>query len=248
MVMDVHTGDILAMVSSPTLDPNWYVRGITRQEWQRISELHAEKNRATQENYMPGSIFKPVVGMAALEAGLNPEEIIHVQHNPAQPNKGYVRVGNHTFKDSPSPVLTSSGRRSSVPAIPISSRLACALVRSRLSAWASGCISVSEGAATLQDGPGSFPGLRRLSSGWTDGNTGNLCIGQDPVWVTPIQIAVLTAAIANGGDVLWPRLVDHINRRTRPRPRRPRSFRAAGCGITWASAQAPSNHAPGYAG
>ena len=45
--MDVHTGDILAMASSPTLDPNWYVRGITHAEWQRITDLHAEKNRAT---------------------------------------------------------------------------------------------------------------------------------------------------------------------------------------------------------
>ena len=80
-----------------------------------------------------------------------------------------------------------------------------------MSGWASGCIWASRwGCSTLQDGRGSFPSLRRLSSGWTDGNTGNLCIGQDPVWVTPLQVAVLTAAIANGGDVLWPRLVDRI--------------------------------------
>ena len=86
--------------------------------------------------------------------------------------------------------------------------------------------------------PGQFPSLRRLSSGWTDGNTGNLCIGQDPVWVTPLQIAVLTAAIANGGKVLWPRLVDRIETADPTSARRRRSFRAAGCGITWASARA----------
>ena len=96
-------GDILAMASSPTYDPTCYVRGITRAEWQRISDLHAEKNRATYENYMPGSIFKTVVGMAALEAGLNPEEIIHVKPNPAKPSKGHLRVGNHTFKDEAEP-------------------------------------------------------------------------------------------------------------------------------------------------
>ena len=92
VVMDVHTGDILAMASSPTLDPNWYVRGFTHEQWQRIIEEQAEKDRATQENYMPGSTFKLVVGMAALEAGWNPEEIIHVEPNPAQPNKGHVRI------------------------------------------------------------------------------------------------------------------------------------------------------------
>ena len=100
VVMDVHTGDILAMASSPTLDPSCYVRGITHAEWQHIMDVHAEKNRATYENYMPGSIFKTVVGMAALEAGVNPEEVIHIDPNPAQPNKGHMLVGNHTFKDT----------------------------------------------------------------------------------------------------------------------------------------------------
>jgi penicillin-binding protein 2 len=211
VVMDVNTGDILAMVSSPTLDPNCYVRGVTHQEWQRISELQAEKNRATQQNYMPGSIFKTVVGMAALEAGLNPEEIVNVEPNPAQPTKGYVRVGTHTFKDLAEPgpynfrqalkrssnsyFITVGLRIGPEPIIRMGQRLH---------------FGEREGLLTRQDVPGSFPRLRRLSSGWTDGNTGNLCIGQDPVWVTPIQIAVLTAAIANGGDVLWPRLVDRI--------------------------------------
>jgi penicillin-binding protein 2 len=66
------------------------------------------------------------------------------------------------------------------------------------------------GLPTRQDTPGKFPSLQRISSGWTRINTGNISIGQDPVWVTPLQITVLTAAIANGGDVLWPRLVDRI--------------------------------------
>ena len=211
VVMDVHTGDILAMVSSPTLDPNWYVRGITPQEWERILELEAEKNRATYERYMPGSIFKLVVGMAALEGGWNPEEIITVEPNPAQPNKGHIRVGNHTFKDT-APYGDYNFRR----ALKLSCNsyfITCGLRigPERIFRLAQR-LHLGEGVdlPTRQDGPGSFPSLRRLSSGWTDGNTANLSIGQDPVWVTPIQIAVLTAAIANGGDVVWPRLVDRI--------------------------------------
>ena len=47
-----------------------------------------------------------------------------------------------------------------------------------------------------------------LDAGWTDGKSANLCIGQDPVLVSPMQVAVLTSALANGGKVLWPRLVD----------------------------------------
>jgi cell division protein FtsI/penicillin-binding protein 2 len=65
-------------------------------------------------------------------------------------------------------------------------------------------------ADTRQEVSGSFPGLRRLNSGWNDGNTANMSIGQDPVLVTPLQVAVLTSAIANGGRVLTPRLVDRV--------------------------------------
>jgi penicillin-binding protein 2 len=211
VVMDVHTGDILALVTSPTFDPNWYVRGITRKEWERINELEAEKNRATKENYMPGSIFKLVVGMAALEGGWNPDEVITIEPNPAQPNKGHIRIGNHTFKDTAPPGDFVFKR-----ALKLSSNsyfITCGLRigPERIFRLAQHLhLGERAGLPTLQDGSGSFPSLRRLSSGWTDGNTGNLCIGQDPVWVTPIQIAVLTAAIANGGDVLWPRLVDRV--------------------------------------
>jgi penicillin-binding protein 2 len=211
VVMDVQSGDILAMASSPTLNPNWYVQGITHAEWQRITDLHAEKNRATWENYMPGSIFKTVVGMAALEAGLDPEEIIHVEPNPAKPTKGHIRVGNHTFRDEAEPgdfnFRRALKRSSNGYFITVGLRIGPeAIIRlgQRLH------FGEREGLPTRQDAPGQFPNLQRLSSGWTRVTTGNICIGQDPVWVTPLQIAVLSAAIANGGDVLWPRLVDRI--------------------------------------
>lgn len=211
IVMDVQTGDILAMASSPTLNPNWYVRGFTPAEWQRICDLGAEKNRATYENYMPGSIFKTVVGLAALEAGWDPQEIIHVEPNPAQPSKGCKKVGNHVFKDT-----AAWGDYKFSRALKLSSNsyfITCglrigpeAIIRmgQRLH------LGEREGLNTRQDSPGKFPSLQRLRSGWNDINTGNISIGQDPVWVTPLQVAVLTAAIANGGTVLWPRLVDRI--------------------------------------
>ena len=160
---------------------------------------------------MPGSIFKMVVGMAALEAGWNPEEIIHVDPNPAQPNKGHIQVGNHTFKDTAPPGDYTFRR-----ALKLSSNsyfITCGL---RLGPEA--IIRMGQrlhfgeraGLPTRQDAPGKFPDLQRPNSGWTRVTTGNICIGQDPIWVTPLQVAVLTAAIANGGDVLWPRLVDRI--------------------------------------
>jgi penicillin-binding protein 2 len=211
VVMDVHSGDVLAMVSSPAYDPNWYVRGVTHEEWQRISDLHAEKNRATYENYMPGSIFKTVVGMAALEAGLNPEEIIHVEPNPAQPSRGHIRVGNHTFKDTAEPgdfnFRRALKRSSNSYFITIGLRIGPERIV-RLGEHLH--FAERAGLPTRQDHAGQFPSLQRLSTDWNNVTTGNICIGQDPVWVTPLQIAVLTSAIANGGTVLWPRLVDRI--------------------------------------
>ena len=211
VVMNVTNGDILALVSSPPFNPNSYLPRLSAAESDRIAELTAEKNRATQENYMPGSIFKTVVGLAALEAGLNPEEIIPVEPNPAQPTKGGKKVGNRIIKDTVEPgpynfrralkrssnsyFITIGLRVGPEPIIRLGQRLH---------------FGERQGLHTQQDVPGSFPSLRRLTSGWTEGNTANLCIGQDPVWVTPLQIAVLTAAIANGGDVLWPRLVDRV--------------------------------------
>ena len=211
IVMDVESGDVLAMASAPTLDPNWYARGITRAQWQHILDINAEKNRATYENYMPGSIFKTVVGMAALDAGWNPEEVVAVEPNPAQPNKGGKRVGNRVIKDTVDP-----GNYNFRRALKLSSNsyfITCGLrigpepiVRLGQKVH----FGERSGLGTRQDAPGSFPEPERVTSRWTDGNTANLCIGQDPVWVTPLQVAVLTAAIANGGKVLWPRLVDRV--------------------------------------
>jgi len=225
VVMDVWTGDLLALVSSPTLDPNWYVRGITHEQWRRITELNAEKNRATFENYMPGSVFKTVVGMAALESGLNPEEIIHVEPNPAQPAKGHKRVGKRTFKD-----LAPPGDYNFRRALKLSSN--SYFITCGLRAGPERIIRLGQrlhfgersGLPTRQDAPGQFPSLQRLRTDWSDGNTGNLCIGQDPVWVTPLQIAVLTAAIANDGIVLWPRLVDRIESVDPASPQPPQVF------------------------
>jgi penicillin-binding protein 2 len=211
VVMDVRSGDILAMASSPTLNPNDFIHGISREEWQRISTLHAEKNRATQENYMPGSIFKTVVGLAALEAGLNPDEKYTVPENPREPGKGCIKIGSHIVRDTVSPGVYDFRR---------------ALMKSSNSYFIFNGLKVGPerivrlaqhfhlgertGLNTRQEVGGSFPTLQRLTVGWGDRNTANLCIGQDPVWVTPLQIAVLTSALANGGAVLWPRLVEGI--------------------------------------
>ncbi len=211
VVMDVRTGDILAMASSPTYNPNWFISGVSREDWERISGLHAEKNRATQENYMPGSIFKTIVGLACLEAGMNPDQQIDVVENPAQPGRGHIVVRGHSIKDTAPP-----GKYDFRRALKLSSN--SYFIQNGLQVGPERIIRLAERCHlgeltdlnTRQEVSGSFPDLDRLKANWTERNTANLCIGQDPVWVTPLQVAVFISAMANGGEVLWPRLVERV--------------------------------------
>jgi penicillin-binding protein 2 len=66
------------------------------------------------------------------------------------------------------------------------------------------------GLPTRQEARGSLPSEARIHSGWTDGDTANICIGQGELDVTPLQMTVFASALANGGEVLYPRLVDRI--------------------------------------
>jgi penicillin-binding protein 2 len=204
IVMDVHTGDLLAMASSPTFNPNSYLPSLPEPEWQRIAGLHAEKNRATQENYQPGSIFKTVVGLACLEAGLNPDATIN--------NPGYIDIGRKRFHD-----LALAGTYDFRRALKASSNtyfitngLRVAGISNIVKLGQRLHLGEATGLLTRQEVKGVFPSFKRLTAEWYDGDTANICIGQGPQAVTPIQMAVLAAALANGGRVLWPRLADRI--------------------------------------
>jgi penicillin-binding protein 2 len=213
VVMEAHTGDILALASSPTYDPNLFIRGMSRQDWERMSDatLRPQVNRATQENYAPGSILKTVVGLACLEAGLDPNAKIYNPENPADPGHGHVVIGHRSIRDTAPPGLYNFRR-----AIVLSSNTY--FITNGMKA---GIQSIGRLAQRLhlgercdlptkQEAGGYFPSLKRIQSNWFDGDTANLCIGQGYIAVTPLQMAVVTAALANGGRVLWPRLVDRI--------------------------------------
>ena len=206
VVMEVESGDVLAMASSPTINPNESVQGLSSAEAKRRQDPHLspERNRATQDNYAPGSIYKTVVGLVCLENGIDPNELIY--------NSGYAHVGNHAVKDLAPPgqydfrkalmhssntyFITNGLRIGIEPIIKLSERLH---------------LGERIGLQTRQETPGRFPSLEKVKEpGWHNGDTANLCIGQGPIAVTPLQMAVMTAAIANGGKVLWPRLVDRI--------------------------------------
>ncbi len=212
VVMDVRNGDVLALVSSPTFDPNDFAQGISHEKYQRIQELSAEKNRATFENYAPGSIFKTVVALAALENGLNTEEKYHVQADSSRPGKGCIWVGRRKIEDTVAAGDYDFKRAliHSSNAYFINAGLVPGVVENVIRLGKQFHLGERTGIFTNQETRGNFPVEKQLHTGWRDGDTANLCIGQGAIDVTPIQMAVMISAIANGGVVLWPRLVDRI--------------------------------------
>jgi penicillin-binding protein 2 len=215
VVLDVWTGDILALASIPGFNPNYFVHGFPPGEYQRIQDesLKPMFNRATQGGYAPGSIFKTVVAMAALEHGLDPDALYHVDPDPANPSKGCYIISRNV---KPIADLASPGEYNFRRALKRSSNsyFIQAGVRYGIEPIVrlGHLLHLGErtGLNTRQEAAGTFVTLDQISSGWSIGATANVCIGQNPVYVTPLQMGVLAAAIANGGKVLTPRLVDTI--------------------------------------
>jgi len=209
VVMDVRNGDVLAMVSSPAINPDYSQNSPTRMN---DPKLRPEINRALQENLAPGSIFKTVVAIAALENGLNPNESYHVDANPREPSKGCFRLGRRIIGDEAPP-----GDYNFKSAFIHSSN--SYFVNYGLRAGPENIVRVGQefhlgertGLFASQETRGNFPTTEEvLSSEWRAGETANMCIGQGDIDVTPMQMAVMVSAIANGGYVLWPRLVQRI--------------------------------------
>lgn len=218
IVMDVHTGDVLAMASLPAIDPNYYDGNVSPEEFQKDTELRSdpkltpEINRATYASYIPGSIFKPIVALAALENGLDPKEELYNAPNPRNPNHGHAEVGKRII-DDPEPPGDYDLRRAIVRSsnfyfITVGLRTG---IEKIIRLGEKFHFGERENLPTFQDAHGIFPTLERVrKSDWHDGDSANIFFGQGEVNVTPMQIACAYSAIANGGTVLWPRLVEKI--------------------------------------
>ncbi|MDB6110782.1 MAG: Penicillin-binding protein 2 [Pedosphaera sp.] len=212
VVMDARNGDVLAMASNPTYDPNFFAErhdpATSAKMWEYLNDknLRPQWNRAMQENYAPGSIFKIVVGLAALEQGLNPEETFHSLGYFPMPGRKPIGdtagAGDFNFsralaKSSNPYFITQALKPGMLPKI-IS-------VGQRLH------LGERTGLLPRQETPGHFPSLNDVAaSSWRDGDTANFSIGQGPIVVTPLQMAVMIAAVANGGKVFQPRLLTRI--------------------------------------
>ncbi len=214
VVMDVRNGDVLALVSAPAVDPNNFIHGFPTNEIARWHDekLGMQKNRATREVYQPGSTFKTIVALAALETGaVKTNEIVHVDADPQNSARGASFVGRQKIKDTAPPgdydlrrALVRScnsyfviiGQRPGVirKVVELSRRLQ---------------LGERIGLPLLQESAGHFPELDQVLK-WPAGNTANICIGQGEMDTTPMQMAILTCALANGGTILKPRLLERL--------------------------------------
>ena len=211
VVMDPRSGDILAMTSNPAFDLDQFTGPLGKEAWLRlVKDLQAPLlNRALQGQYAPGSIFKVVVAAAGLQEGsLTPMDRVYCN--------GEFHLGDRTFND-----WKKGGHghvdfhRALVQSCNIffyRAGLKVGIGTMARYAQAFG-LGVPTGIALPGEKPGLVPYL-----GWTRGRRGtaglgdtvNLSIGQGRLLVTPIQVVRMMAAVANGG-ILWkPRLVQRV--------------------------------------
>ena len=210
VVMDVRNGDVLALVSQPSFDPNIFPDGITHDEWQQLNDTKSKHmlNRATFGAYPPGSIFKIITAFACLEAGvMNPNDVYELQVDPENRPKGCIYVGRRKIRDT-----ADAGDYDFVKAFEHSSN--GYFIHYGLKAGGAKLLELGNrfhlgertAAFPRQEVSGYFP---ESTAGLSDGNLANICIGQE-ITVTPLQMACMTAAVANGGKLFWPRLVKEI--------------------------------------
>jgi penicillin-binding protein 2 len=206
IAMDARTGEVLAVVSRPTFDPNDFAVRIPPKEWATLNSDPGTPllNRAIQAQLAPGSVFKVVMATAMLESKAIPAtytaycagsatfygRVFHCDHSHGEVNlhKGIVASCDVFFYN-----------------------VGKLLGIDRISYYASG---LGLGQRTGIDLPGEQPGLvpseewsqRVNHHKWYPGSTISVAIGQGPVTVTPIQLARMIAAVANGGTLIPPHL------------------------------------------
>ncbi len=208
VVMDVRTGDVLAMVSSPAMNP---VYASNSPAFLSDPKLEPQINRAIYGSFAPGSIFKPVVGLAALENGLDPNAYYDVQPDPAAPYHGCIYIGRRKIGDTVPPGEYDFQRaiEQSSNSYFIWNGLHKAGIENVIRLGEKFHFGEKTGLLKGQEVGGDFPTLEQVDS-WGEGEQANICFGQGELTVTPLQMAVAYSAIANGGTVLWPRLVARI--------------------------------------
>ena len=209
VVMNIHNGDILALASMPGYDPNSFSKGISAKYW---NELQANPknplmNKAISGQYPPGSTFKLLVGLAALEAGvISKESQVSCNGNFMFGSHNFTcwKQGGHGLVNLHDAIMGSCD----VFFYTMADRLGIDAIATMAKKLGLGSIS---GLGLNGEKTGIVPDdewkQSHYGQSWQGGDTINVGIGQGYVLATPLQLAIMTARIANGGFAVKPRLI-----------------------------------------
>lgn len=210
IVIDPRNGEILGLVSQPNFDPDVFIRGISNEEWRKLSanENAIFTNRAIQGEYPPASTFKLIVAIAALEEGL-------IDTNQEFVCTGSYQVGNRPFRCWKK---KGHGSLNITEAIIHSCDIFFYQLGKRVGAEKIALYAKKLGLGTPTgiDIPGEKAGLipsprwkkAKLGTRWYSGDTANTSIGQGFVLTTPLQMANAYAVLANGGTLYRPHILN----------------------------------------
>jgi penicillin-binding protein 2 len=215
VVVNPNNGDILAMATVPSYDPNIFIPSISTADWKAIREDETDPltNRAISA-YAPGSTYKLVTALAGLRRGLRATQTFTCAGGVTYGNK-YMKcwvVDKHmaphgtlmlpeALKYSCNAFFYQYGNAAGIDQI---DAVGDAL-----------CLGQKTGIELTGESPGILPGPAWLQSvspreRWSNGHTANVSIGQGYVLATPLQMCMVVATVANGGISYQPRLVDRV--------------------------------------
>lgn len=211
VVMDAHTGAIYALASHPAFDPNVFAKGIPADIWESLlaDPAFPLTNKAVAGQYPPGSTFKMVTALAGMEAGI------------INPNTRVFCPGHYDFGDTRFHCWKKGGHGTVNVVNALSEscdvffyKLSTEMGIDKIAAMGR---RLGLGSKYDFDLPEERPGLmpdrewKRAYHGksWHQGETINASIGQGYILTTPLQLAVMTARLVNGGKAIKPWLVEH---------------------------------------
>ncbi|TSE33846.1 penicillin-binding protein 2 [Tepidimonas charontis] len=213
VALDVHSGEVLALVSMPSFDPNLFVDGIDADTWRSLNDAPERPlfNRALRGTYPPGSTYKPFMALAALELGLRtPQTVVN--------DPGYWVLGNHRFRSHGETALGPVDLRRSIV---LSSNVYYYTLAHEMGVQAIHDFMAPLGFGQLTgiDLPGEARGVlpspawkratyrRAEQQRWHPGETISLGIGQGYNSFTMLQLATAMATLAAGGQRPTPHVV-----------------------------------------
>ncbi len=208
-VMDIYTGEIIAMHSSPSFDPNLFIFGISQDEWQLIrnNPLKPLVNKTLSGLYSPGSTIKPIVALSALENNIITEDFkVNCTGKIEMYGQSY-----HCWKKRGHGVMNlKNAMKQSCDTYfyEIARRLGVDLLNKTAVKFGFGEKVLNESFAIEKKGlmPNTKWKKDTLGKGWVIGETLITGIGQGYTQTTPLQLCLMTAQIANGGYKIYPKI------------------------------------------